>query len=402
MAATRTKGPKVPSYSLHKARGLACCKVGGKRIYLGKYGSPESREAYARVVASVLAGAPVTADTVKTTGAKPAATITVAMLAEKYLEHCAAYYRRNGEPTEQLIYARIAVERLVDRFGEVPAHEFGPLAFTAYRDGLVAMGLSRRYINATCQRVRRMFRWGGSLEIIPATVAQSLALVEGLKQGRTDAREPGPVRPVDDAVVDATIRELPEVVADMVRFQRLTGARPGEVCKLRPCDLDRTGDVWTYRPASHKTQHHGKSRTVFIGPQGQAVLLKYLARAADTYCFRPCDSEAKRRAAQHAARTTPLSCGNRPGTNTKPSPLRTAGDRYTKDSYARAIARAAKRAKVEKWTPNQLRHTYATAVRRDHGLEATQILLGHSGAKVTEIYAERDMAKGAAVARLIG
>ncbi len=29
---------------------------------------------------------------------------------------------------------------------------------------------------------------------------------------------------------------LPEIVADMVRSQRLTGMRPAEVCFMRPCD----------------------------------------------------------------------------------------------------------------------------------------------------------------------
>jgi len=46
--------------------------------------------------------------------------------------------------------------------------------------------------------------------------------------------------------------------------------------------------------------------------------------------------------------------------------------------------------------------TYATKVRKDHGLEAAQILLGHSRADVTQVYAERDEAKAINVARKIG
>jgi hypothetical protein len=85
-----------------------------------------------------------------------------------------------------------------------------------------------------------------------------------------------------------------------VRLQRATEMRPSEVCVLRPCDLDSTGDVWTYRPESHKTEHHGRSRSIFIGLKGQTILLRYLARNAPTHCFRPCDSEAKRRTAHVA------------------------------------------------------------------------------------------------------
>jgi hypothetical protein len=38
----------VPKYCLHKARGLAYVRDRGKVRYLGKHGSPESQEAYAR------------------------------------------------------------------------------------------------------------------------------------------------------------------------------------------------------------------------------------------------------------------------------------------------------------------------------------------------------------------
>ncbi len=121
--------------------------------------------------------------------------------------------------------------------------------------------------------------------------------VTGLRQGRSEARETEPVMPVDDAIVAATLTALSPVVADMVRLQRLTGMRPGEVCHLRPADIDQTGDVWLYQPSRHKTQLHGRERTVFIGPQAQGILLRSLARAAEEYCFQPRDSEAKRRAA---------------------------------------------------------------------------------------------------------
>lgn len=98
------------------------------------------------------------------------------------------------------------------------------------------------------------------------------------------------------------------------------------------------------------------------------------------YCFRPCDSEEKRRAAAHAERKTPLSCGNRPGSNRARKVKRPAGERYTPDSYRRAIQRACDKAfpapeAVEgedlaawrakhRWSPNQLRHSCATEVRK--------------------------------------
>ena len=55
-----------------------------------------------------------------------------------------------------------------------------------------------------------------------------------------------------------------------------------------------------------------------------------------------------------------------------------------------------------RWSPNQLRHAAATEIRREFGLEAAQVILGHSQANVTQVYAERDLAKGLEVARQIG
>jgi integrase len=66
------------------------------------------------------------------------------------------------------------------------------------------------------------------------------------------------------------------------------------------------------------------------------------------------------------------------------------------------VAEACEKAGVPVFRCNRIRHTYATKVRREHGLEAAQVLLGHSQADVTQIYAERDLAKAIEVAKKIG
>jgi len=43
--------PEPPSYRLHKGTGQAMVQYKGRRFYLGKYGTPESRERYQRFVA---------------------------------------------------------------------------------------------------------------------------------------------------------------------------------------------------------------------------------------------------------------------------------------------------------------------------------------------------------------
>jgi len=55
-----------------------------------------------------------------------------------------------------------------------------------------------------------------------------------------------------------------------------------------------------------------------------------------------------------------------------------------------------------RWAPNQLRHAAATEVRREFGLEAAQVILGHSQANVTQVYAQRDLKRGMEAAKAIG
>jgi integrase len=281
---------------------------------------------------------------------------------------------------------------------------------------LINAGHSRQYINKLMPIVTRAFKWAASEELISGSVYNDLRTVEGRKAGRTAARETEPVLPVADELVEATLPYISPVVADMVRFQRFTGARPGEVCQLRPCDVDRSRDVWQYRPESHKTQHHGKERTIYIGPKAQAVLLPYLPRDAQAHCFSPAESEQKRHVEQRAHRKTRVQPSQRD--RRKAKPMRTVRTAYNKDSYNRAIARGIDKANEQRceeaadmgvdplllphWHANQLRHSKATEVRRQFGLEAAQVTLGHAKANTTEIYAERDAQLAVEVAKKIG
>ncbi|WP_232068416.1 tyrosine-type recombinase/integrase [Gemmata obscuriglobus] len=55
-----------------------------------------------------------------------------------------------------------------------------------------------------------------------------------------------------------------------------------------------------------------------------------------------------------------------------------------------------------RWHPNQLRHSFATRVRKQHGLEAAQVMLGHARADVTQVYAERNEQLAASIAATVG
>ena len=43
------------------------------------------------------------------------------------------------------------------------------------------------------------------------------------------------------------------------------------------------------------------------------------------------------------------------------------------------------------WHPHQLRHNAATRLRKEFGLEAAQVILGHKTLAVTEVYAGRSV-----------
>lgn len=171
----------------------------------------------------------------------------------------------------------------------------------ANQHAMIAEGWARKTINKQIGRVVRMFSWAESKEMVPRGHTAALREVPGLAAGRTVARESAPVLPVADEVVQQTLPHLPDAVPDMVRLQRMTGARPEEICIVRPCDIDTSGDVWSYVTESHKTQHHGKRRVIFIGPRAQAVLRPYLLRSCESYCFSPADNSQRHFDAQGSA-----------------------------------------------------------------------------------------------------
>jgi integrase len=385
----------VPKYRKHRASGQAVVTISGRDHYLGPHGSKASRLEYDRLIGEWLTAG-------RFASVEPQTSLTIIELLARYWAFAKDYYVKDGQSTGTTEAIRAAVRFLKDRYGTTPADQFGPLALKAVRQRMIDTDLSRAYVNKLVAIICRMFRWAAAEQLIPVTVPQALAMVPGLRKGRSEAREPAPITPVDDSAVDSTLEHLPPIVADMVRFQRFTGCRPEEVCALRPCDMDRSNDVWMFRPGSHKTEHQGRDRMIFVGPKAQEVLLRYLARDAQSHCFRPCDSEAKRLAEQERNRKTPLSCGNVRGSNVKRKPRRKPGTQYTTRSYRRAIHRACDKAGIARWSPNRLRHSTATKVRKEFGLKGAQIILGHASADVSQVYAERDIAKGLEIARRIG
>ena len=198
--------------------------------------------------------------------------------------------------------------------------------------------------------------------------------------------------------VEATLRHLRPTTAAMVRVAWHTGMRPGEVCRLKLAELDRSGEVWLYRPARHKTAHRGKVRVVAVGPLAQAVILEFVrvrcplcgvegrpprigsrdgatcGRCADRLdAAGVCDPQRREEitaedvplfspAQGQAAASEDAGSGRR--TRVQPArrnrrlvvPRRGPRDAYTPMTLGRAVVRAAESAGVAPWHLNQIRH----------------------------------------------
>ncbi|MBA4189477.1 MAG: hypothetical protein C0467_15915 [Planctomycetaceae bacterium] len=363
------------------------------------------------------------------------------------------YRDADGQPTSEVDEIKRSLAPVRRVYGHTAAAEFGPRALVAVRHQMIAAGWCRTVINRRLDRVKRVFRWATAEELVPVTVYQALRTVQGLGRGRTEVRESEPVSPVDAAHVAATLPYLNRHVRAMVELQQLTGMRPGEVRRLTIAQVDRSGELWVYRPVRHKTAHRGKVRVIPFGPRARAVISAFLvgshpppagftgidladdtARlvAADAYqeanrdrdaallrdlarpvafvagcvidpttpVFSPAHEREERFRVMRANRKSKVQPSQE--NRKKKNPKRKPGTGYNPTTYATSISRACEAAGVPHWHPNQLRHLFATTVRVQHGLEAAQVLLGHANASTTEIYAERDFTLATRVAKAIG
>jgi integrase len=436
--------PSVPSYRLHKQSGQAVVTLPdglGKRrdVLLGEYGTPKSRREYTRVLAEWEANGRRSAPR----GDDRPADLSVNELILSYAQFCQGYYRHaDGTPTSEADNIRLALRPLRRLYGHTPAADFDSLALESLREEMIRLGRCRNRVNKDVSRVRRLFRWATAKKLVPVSVHELLGTVEGLRAGRSAARETSPVRPVADEVVAATLPHLRPQVAAMVRLQLLTGMRPGEVVAMRGVDLEMTGAVWAYRPGSdagphgrHKTAHRGQARVVLLGPRAQEVLRPWLRQNLQEYLFQPREAMEQYRAELRRKRQTPLTPGQA-HRGPRSNPKRAAGDRYRVSSYDHAVMAACDAAfpapaplgrrqgetkkawlarlvgdglaelkawrREHRWHPNQLRHARATELRREFGIDAARVVLGHRSPQITEVYAELDVSRAAEVMKQLG
>lgn len=342
---------KLPTYSHHKATGQARVWLNGKDHYLGRYDSPESRIRYAELIKQHAAGVPV--DPLRPTAPDdPGPTVNVVI--DAFWEYAQGYYVKGGKKTSEVDCIKSAMRPLKLLYGDTLAKDFGPLALKAVRQHMIDKGgfggrrLCRDFINKSIERIRRAFKYAVSNELIPAAVLVGLQAVPSLESGRTKAPDYTPRTALPQEQIDAVRNAVNQRTRDLIDLALLTGARPGELVGLTGEMIDRSEDVWFAVLQDHKTAHKGKSRVLTFGPRGQDILKRYMRVSQRQRLFA-----------------------------------------IQRKTFSENIRRACVKLGFETaWTAHWLRHSSGTAIRRSHGLEATQVMLGHSSKSTTERYAK--------------
>ena len=377
-----------------------------KRIYLGLYGSPESHEAYARFVAARR----LNPDLVLPKGESD---VRVKELAVAFLDHAEATL----DKANYTHHRTVVLEFLVEFYGNIPVDDFKPSSLKTIRSELIRAirdgkpRYCRGTINDYICRIVRIFGWGVGEELVKSDTWAVLKAIRPLPESYPGTFENPAREDVSDEVIGKTLPFMPPILRAMVKVQRLTGMRPGEVFNMRVGEIDRSADseLWLYRLHSHKTEKKTKRKKIVpLGKIEQELILPYLeGKKPEAAVFSPRAAMAERAIERRTNRKS------------KPTPSQIARDKeraakpvqyqefYDKDSYRQAIRYAVEKAnrhlpdgeQIPYWTPYQIRHTAATAMEEESGLDEAQALLDHSSAQTTKRYVHARFQKMKALAR---
>src|SRR6188474_3442827 len=109
--------PSPPAYRLHKARNCAVVTIHGKNRYLGPYGSPESHEKYARLIAEWRRNDQPPAGPFPVVG-HPDISVNEMLLA--FWQAAARISTKDGKPSKELGSMRVAILPLRELYGLLP------------------------------------------------------------------------------------------------------------------------------------------------------------------------------------------------------------------------------------------------------------------------------------------
>jgi integrase len=373
---TSRSAVRIPSYLLHKPSGQARVRLDGRGHYSGPFGSEESRVGPGQLIAQHASGISPTAvsqpvDKFAGKSSCPEAGLTINELVLAFMRFAKQHYRKAGKETSEVHCLKSATRWLVELCGFTEVDSFGPLMLKIVRQKMVDAGWVRYTCNKGVGRIRSVFKWGVENEHVNSATLAKLQAIAPLLSGRATAKDNPARLPTTDQQVEAVRPLVSPLVRDLIDVQRHTGARAGELLSLTPAKIDTTGNVWLFHVDGHKTEHHGHSRTIAIGPKAIEIVKRRMAGLKPNDCL----------------------------------------FKIRRDSYTLAISRACK-VLVEKfaakdqtfvpWTPHQLRHAMGHQVREAFGLEHVQATLDHASFAMGEHYAHASLDKAIEVAGKVG
>ncbi len=302
--------------------------------------------------------------------------MTVSRLSDQYVQHARTWVKPStGAVTGSWRNVKAATDHLrrcplppayaskARVIGDLPADQMSAKLLYHLQQHMAQRGQHcRGSINDVTKWVKTMYRWAAHpvQELVPEEVPARLSLVGALKRGRSPAFDPPPVRSVTLAQVQATALYAPPKLALMMLVQWHTGMRPGELVLMSKSTIDTSASPWLYWPASHKTEHYGQARVIALPRVIQPPLRAWMDHAATDCLWQGL-------------------CHGEP-----------TGKPMRRTSYSNAIMRINRLHRLDAWSPNQVRHAYATRVAAALGETAAQRLLGHTSLKTTQGYIDPD------------
>jgi len=359
--------PKLPDDRIPKHRrhvnGQGVITLSGQDFYTGPWGESAGLDRKDAAVAAWIAR-----------GRRPAvrvAGLAVSGLAAEYLAWARPRFVKRGSGTSHMDRIERVVGWLVASHGDRPAADFSAMDLHAMKIAWCnpAPGKRRKSRRTAAQYAREvvaLYKWGSARKFVPASIAMEMANLEPLSARDGAVNPPRRLSAPPEDVADA-LAELPEVPAAIVRLMLITGMRPAEACYLNARDIDRSGEVWTYRVAAeaNKTEHRDRPRVVYLGPRAQALLGPLLdAAPASGWVFRP-----------------------RAGTRRRLP--------YLPGSLTKVIRYYLRENGIAHFSPNQLRHSALSRVYAELGIAAAQAAGGHASPRTTLIYIDPDISSAA-------
>lgn len=338
---------------------------------------------------------------------------TVGDLIDSYLTYAESAFKLTRRGQINPHYQRLCkvIEFMVS-YRPWPVNKFGPDDLRDVRQAMLdyryARGkeepnrqMTRTSINEHIKQLKNMFTWGvGRRAVEPATEQALRGEVRSLRYGHPGAIEKKRRHKVTDEEFRKVVELVNPVIAAMLQVLRNSICRPEEVLVIRRRDVLRADSAcWLYVPhsdmtplGSHKTlgagDGEGQVRVIPFTATTQKILLPFMDAAAtdDTYIFSPKAAVDQYLEEKFTNRKTPLSCGNRPGTNRREHPMIEPGDHYQRNSFYSAVQRACKRSGVKAFSLYDVRRASITDIDAALGRDEAYRLTGHADPDTTDIY----------------